>query len=442
MPILLAFDFDGVVINSIDPLKRVYFDFLAQFSIRGSETEFEDLNGPSIKEIVSILKDRHCIEAFYDDLLENYQNRLNRAYIDAPLINDIKETLANLNDRGLDLALVTSSQRSEVETILIKHKLDIFFKFIVTGDDVKKSKPSPEIYLAVKEKFKQHDVWAIEDSSNGIRSANRAGLKVIYFDQFDRGTQLKVDCRIKKIRQLPMIIQGIEEDYCLVEDSEKIIIEIKDNFFPKIKNEFNILVERSWKKALASGTLHDSEVLYYLDHSTTASGVKVRAFWASYKYFHTSLHHPSSVFNFIPLAISGVCINSGGLFLTGIRRNVTEYKAREELVPSGGISPSAKVGKNLDHRKQLVEELFEETCIHQKSIKLLTDIGIIRDLRNGVMDICCRIDLDNENDLIRSSTDEYEKLSWKDISDICLKQLVPTSLGIVSLLTNLRKADD
>ena len=53
---LIAFDFDGVVVDSISVLKSVYYDFLNQFGKKGSDVEFDSLNGPTIDEIVLILK--------------------------------------------------------------------------------------------------------------------------------------------------------------------------------------------------------------------------------------------------------------------------------------------------------------------------------------------------------------------------------------------------
>ena len=49
---LIAFDFDGVIIDSTKALKSVYFDFLKQFGKKGSDVEFDSLNGPTINEIV------------------------------------------------------------------------------------------------------------------------------------------------------------------------------------------------------------------------------------------------------------------------------------------------------------------------------------------------------------------------------------------------------
>ena len=107
MPVLMAFDFDGVVVNSIQPLRNVYKDFLSEFGIIGTETEFQSLNGPAITDIVAYLKEKYEISESYSDLLKSYKARLKKAYKEAPLVDHALSTLQNLMDRGVDLALVT-----------------------------------------------------------------------------------------------------------------------------------------------------------------------------------------------------------------------------------------------------------------------------------------------------------------------------------------------
>jgi len=82
------------------------------------------------------------------------------------------------------VALVSSSSRSEVEAILKKEKLDSIFTVVITGDDVSSHKPSPEPYLLALQKtgVAAAEALVIEDSANGIASAQAAGIKVITFN--------------------------------------------------------------------------------------------------------------------------------------------------------------------------------------------------------------------------------------------------------------------
>ena len=81
------------------------------------------------------------------------------------------------------LALATSALKEEVEIILGKQglKMKSYFKYIVSGDKVKKAKPNPEIYKMVSEKakIKPNFCLVFEDSAIGALAAKRAGMKCI-----------------------------------------------------------------------------------------------------------------------------------------------------------------------------------------------------------------------------------------------------------------------
>ena len=65
-----------------------------------------------------------------------------------------------------------------VEPYLKDHDIKSYFDLIVYGDEVKQSKPNPEIYKIFSSKIKNTKVIVFEDSQKGIQSARKAGLKV------------------------------------------------------------------------------------------------------------------------------------------------------------------------------------------------------------------------------------------------------------------------
>ena len=79
------------------------------------------------------------------------------------------------------LALASSSSKKNVNLFLDKSKTKKFFDVVLSGDDVKNAKPDPEIYLTVLKslKYKDQEVYIIEDSKNGILAGIKAKIKVI-----------------------------------------------------------------------------------------------------------------------------------------------------------------------------------------------------------------------------------------------------------------------
>ncbi len=89
--------------------------------------------------------------------------------------------LEQLGQYDLKIALATSSRREKMKMVLKLTGLLPYFKVIVTGEEVSKSKPSPDIFLTAAEKLElQPDqCLVIEDAVNGVKAAKNAGMKCI-----------------------------------------------------------------------------------------------------------------------------------------------------------------------------------------------------------------------------------------------------------------------
>lgn len=178
----VLFDLDGTLVNSIGILQETYFGFLSMHGATGSLEEFNRLNGPSLKEIVEYLRTQYAIPLSSEDVMSGYISVLKDAYSHRAMpLDGAQEILEHLHQRGLTLALVTSTPNALVNCFTEKHDWNRFFKVIVSGDEVPQSKPSPEIYrLAIQRlALDPQQCVVVEDSVNGVRSACGAGLKVI-----------------------------------------------------------------------------------------------------------------------------------------------------------------------------------------------------------------------------------------------------------------------
>lgn len=441
MRLAFAFDFDGVILDSLPALKKTYFDFLARYGQEGTELEFSSLNGPSLPEIVSQLKHKYQLLESNEDLLQRYKSCLRTTYLEATLVAGARECLTTLKSRGFFLALVTSSLRTEVHEILDKHRISDLFDFILTGDEFHRSKPSPEIYSKIREKFPHYSFWAIEDSHNGLLSAKEAGLRTVYFDPHGTGTDLKVDCRISSLVSLDTRVNELVSFCCVIEHSSDIEISISEGHFPAIADEENRRIETIWQSALKQRSLTDESVLYYQSHISLENKLVIKAFWGSYRFFFARQTDPSLDIPFVPLAVSGICVNGDDQVLIGRRRNVAEYLGYLEFVPSGGINGTSAGGATLDYRNQLKEEFVEETGFDISSISFVKPLGLIKDFKNQVVDICCLIQVKTSLSKVLQHTLEYEELSWIEQSAVEVESFVPTSIALLNLFKHHKLCD-
>ena len=101
-------------------------------------------------------------------------------------------------------AVATSTYKEKQLRILNKLDLNKYFDYMVFGDQIKNSKPSPDIYLDVfnRYNFKKEDILIFEDSRNGILSAHSANINVVYIKDVVDVEKEVVDLAYKSIKDL------------------------------------------------------------------------------------------------------------------------------------------------------------------------------------------------------------------------------------------------
>lgn len=87
------------------------------------------------------------------------------------------QVLRNLHGR-LPMGVVTSSRRDHFDLIHARTGFSRYFDFVVTGEDVRETKPSPEPYLRALALTGRspEECLAVEDSERGLSAAKAAGL--------------------------------------------------------------------------------------------------------------------------------------------------------------------------------------------------------------------------------------------------------------------------
>jgi HAD superfamily hydrolase (TIGR01509 family) len=187
-------DFDGTLINSLDSLYKSYCELLGFYGHTGKKEEFNSLNGPSIIEIVKILKTKYGLFDEENDIYERYTEIIKRNYNNADAFNDSEIFLSSLYQQGKKIVLVTSSRAEMGFPLIEKLNWKRYFTSFVWGEDVKQSKPSPEIYIEACRRAgtPKNNIIVIEDSLNGVKAAHAAGLNVF---------GLSIDCSEEDLRK-------------------------------------------------------------------------------------------------------------------------------------------------------------------------------------------------------------------------------------------------
>ena len=89
------------------------------------------------------------------------------------------------------LAVASSSSLYNIDLVLKAIGLKQYFSLVVSGEQVPRNKPFPDIYLKTAELLNMApgECIVVEDSANGVRSAKAAGMFCIGFRNMSSGYQ-------------------------------------------------------------------------------------------------------------------------------------------------------------------------------------------------------------------------------------------------------------
>ena len=177
----VVFDVDGVLIDSEPVWERVRRGFVAGRGGRWPEDAQDRMMGMSTAEW-----SRYISEDFGVGLTPEQVAQLVIAAMTAeyrahlPLLPGAVEAVRALSARWR-LAVASSAPKSLIEAVLDASGLRAAFAASVSSEEVPRGKPAPDVYLeaAARLGVQPGNCAAVEDSSNGLRSAAAAGLTVI-----------------------------------------------------------------------------------------------------------------------------------------------------------------------------------------------------------------------------------------------------------------------
>ena len=100
------------------------------------------------------------------------------------------EILRFAGERGIPVALATTTPLARVEKVLDRLGFRQFITEIVSGDMIEHGKPEPDIYLkaAGRLKIAPEEAVGVEDSPTGIRACSAAGLYTVLIPDQDEPT--------------------------------------------------------------------------------------------------------------------------------------------------------------------------------------------------------------------------------------------------------------
>jgi HAD superfamily hydrolase (TIGR01509 family) len=175
------FDLDGVLVDSEGAWDAARRAVVAENGGRWRPDATSAMMGMSAAEWSAYLHDQLGVALepaeintrVVAHLLAGYERKL-------PLLPGAVEAVRRIAARW-PLGLASSANRPVIDAVLAASGLDAYFATTVSGDEVPRGKPAPDIYLAAAARLDvdPDNSAAVEDSSNGLRAAAAARMLVV-----------------------------------------------------------------------------------------------------------------------------------------------------------------------------------------------------------------------------------------------------------------------
>ncbi|MFC4012730.1 HAD family hydrolase [Nonomuraea purpurea] len=174
------FDLDGVLVDSEPVWEEVRRAFVADHGGTWQPDTQSRLMGMSTPEWAAYLHELG-VRMAPDDIARGVVEQMAARYRDeVPLMPGAVEAVRRLSEQ-ITLGLASSSPRRLIDVVLDAAELKGCFAATVSTEEVPRGKPAPDGYLEAARRMEvdPRGCVAVEDSSNGLRSAHAAGMRVI-----------------------------------------------------------------------------------------------------------------------------------------------------------------------------------------------------------------------------------------------------------------------
>jgi len=200
---LVIFDLDGVLVEA----KNIHFEAfnkaLGEYAISWDE-HLSIYDGLKTNQKLDMLYERKGLpKEQFTNIWNNKQKYTLEALSNLKKDEILYSTIQNLSLDGYKLAVCSNSIRKTVLTVLSKLGIIEFFDLILSNEDVKNSKPHPEIYWKAISEMSclPEETLIVEDSPYGLLSASRSKSHILRVGSPKEVTYINIKNKINTIKE-------------------------------------------------------------------------------------------------------------------------------------------------------------------------------------------------------------------------------------------------
>lgn len=178
----IIFDLDGTLIDSMNVWSDIDKEFFKMHDLPFEEDYQKEIGHKGLKEIAAYTKSRYNLKESEDEIVTIWLDMAKEAYAyKIPLKEGVKSFLEYLQSKNIKMGIATSNSLELTELVLKHHDIYKYFSKVVTVNELKTNKGSPDIYLHISDSFGlvPSECIVFEDLLTGIRTAKKAGYKAV-----------------------------------------------------------------------------------------------------------------------------------------------------------------------------------------------------------------------------------------------------------------------
>ena len=189
----VIFDMDGVLVDSQPYHFKADIETMSEYGVVKDQKFYEKFAGTLTSDRMRILKDLFKLDIPVEEMVKKREDMILEimAREDIKPVSGIPEFLKSIKNRGLKTAVASSSGYDLIGLILSRLGISEYFDSITSGNDVKRGKPDPDVFLLAAERIgvNPRECFVVEDSENGVKAAKSAGMKALGYINPTSGNQ-------------------------------------------------------------------------------------------------------------------------------------------------------------------------------------------------------------------------------------------------------------
>lgn len=183
----VLFDMDGVIVDTEPLHKKAYYKMFEEVGITVSDELYSIFTGQATLAICETLVTTFLLQQSAEELVNIKRTHFKSLFendASLQLLPGVFELILDYYQNNVTLVVASSASMENINRVFDRFDLNPYFVAKLSGADLEKSKPHPEIFIKAAEAANtdpSHCI-VIEDSTNGIQAASRAGIFCVAYN--------------------------------------------------------------------------------------------------------------------------------------------------------------------------------------------------------------------------------------------------------------------